>query len=498
MKKILFLVLMTLANIGPMQSQDARQLYISATGNDSNDGSSPEKSWRSFNKVLSNMMAGDIINIMPGTYSAQNTYKPLIDLKEIHSGTEDGYITFRAYDPDNRPKFTAGGKGVWQCVKIEASYIIFDGIEMEGNNARLDSVAADKIAYDYKYNNIKNWNDLAVYNTNGISVGSGGTGTSFPNHVIVRNCIIHDFPGSGVGAQQSDYVTFENNTIYNNAWFTMYACSGISILNPVNSDEETSTYKNVVTGNTVFNNHTKIKWYASNNPRFSDGNGIIMDVNLAPDNSSTEEVKEDGAYRGRTLVANNVCYFNGGSGIHAFKAQNVDIFNNTTFMNEQRYNGDYGEIFSQSGKNNRIINNIMYSKPNGKCNNFSTGGATYSYNLYYNGKWTDDLESNKSGNPLFVKEPKDPADAADFHVQEGSPAIGLGRAYSFIPSIDKEGVDRTTNTTVGAYQTVYSTGIGMIRADMSYSARYYDLLGRQVSPATKGLVISRERKYLLK
>lgn len=498
MKKVIFLALITFAAICPMQAQNARQLYISASGDDSNDGLSPEKPWKSFNNVLNNMMAGDIINIMPGTYSSQNTYKPLIDLKENHSGTENGYITFRAYDPDNRPKFTAGGKGVWQCVKIEASYIIFDGIEMEGNNAELDSVAADKIAYDYKYNNIRNWNDLAVYNTNGVSVGSGGTGTSFPNHVIVRNCIVHDFPGCGIVAQQSDYVTFENNIIYNNAWFTMYACSGISILNPVNSDEETSIYKNVVIGNTVYNNHTKIKWYASSNPRYSDGNGIIIDVNLSPDNSSTQEVKEDGAYRGCTLVANNVCYFNGGSGIHAFKSQNVDIFNNTAFMNEQRYNGDYGEIFSQSGKNNRIANNIMYSKSDGKCNNFSTGGATYSYNLYYNGKWTGDLWSNKLGNPLFVKEPKNPADAADFHVQEGSPAIGFGIAYSFIPSTDKEGVDRTTNTTVGAYQTVRPTGIGIIRTDRPNSTKCYDIQGRLVPPTTKGLVVFLGRKYLLK
>ena len=327
MKRIFLFVLLAFT---VLTAAAQRQLYISTDGKDSNDGMSPETPWKNFSKVLSNMQAGDVINIMPGTYSSQNSYKALIDLKENHSGTEDRYITFRAYDPDNRPKFKAGGKGVWQCVNIQASYIIFDGIEMEGNNQSLDSLTADNISKDYRNNS---WNDLAVYNTNGISIGAGGSNSSYPHHVIIRNCVVHDFPGCGMGGQQADYLTFENNIVYNNAWFTMYACSGISILTPFNSDDEEG-YHNIVIGNTVYNNHTKIKWYTSSNPRFSDGNGIILDVNLSPDGGAPQEIKDDGAYRGKTLVANNVCYFNGGSGIHSFKAQNIDIINNTTYMNE--------------------------------------------------------------------------------------------------------------------------------------------------------------------
>ena len=476
--------------------EEARQLYISPTGKDSNDGDAPDKAWKTWSKVLNNIQPGDVVNIMPGTYSSLNNWKPLIDLKESHSGTEDGYIYFRAYDPNNRPKFKAGGKGVWNCVDINASYIVFDGIEMEGNNQDLDSLSADNISKDYKNNS---WNDLAVYNTNGINVGGGGNKSSLPHHVIIRNCIVHDFPGGGVGGGLTDYLAFENNTIYNNAWFTMYACSGISIISSYNSDESTE-YKNIVIGNTVYNNHTKIKWYTSSNPRFSDGNGIIMDVNLTPDNNASDEIKADGAYRGKTLVANNVSYFNGGSGIHAFKAQNIDIFNNTTYMNEQRYNGDYGEIFSQGGKNNRIINNIMYSKSGGKCNNFSNGGGTYSYNLYYNGSWTGTVGSNKMSNPKFVHAPVNPADEADFHVAQDSPAVSFGQLYSFIPDTDKEGVDRTTGTVVGAYQTTVATGISSVAVSKDDDAdnRCYDLMGRPVTSQYHGIVIMKGKKIIMK
>lgn len=470
-----------------------RNLYISATGNNDNDGMSAEKPWKSFSKVLSNMQAGDTINIMPGTYSAQNTYNPLINLKESHSGTEDRYITFRAYDPADRPKFKAGGKGVWQCVNIQASYIVFDGIEMEGNNQSLDSLAADNISKNYKNNS---WNDLAVYNTNGISIGAGGANSSYPHHVIIRNCTVHDFPGGGMGGQQADYLTFENNTVYNNAWFTMYACSGISILTPFNYDDEEG-YHNRVTGNTVYNNHTKIKWYTSSNPRFSDGNGIIMDVNLTPDGGAPQEIKDDGAYRGHTLVANNVCYFNGGSGIHAFKAQYIDIVNNTTYMNEQRYADGYAEIFSQSGKNNRIVNNIMYSKPNGSCTNYGySGGASFTNNVYFNGQLHGASGNFKQADPLFVHAPASPLDDADFHIPSNSPAADFGASNDFMPDTDKDGHPRTAPIAAGAYQAAETSGIALPAATPPASSARYNLSGQRVSSGYRGIVISDGKKYL--
>lgn len=492
MKRIVIFGLLTLMAL-TVAAQ--RQLYISATGKDSNDGMSPETPWKNFSKVLSNMQAGDVINVMPGTYSSQNSYKALIDLKENHSGTEDRYITFRAYDPDNRPKFKAGGKGVWQCVNIQASYIIFDGIEMEGNNQSLDSLSADNISKDYRNNS---WNDLAVYNTNGISIGAGGSNSSYPHHVIIRNCVVHDFPGGGIGGQQADYLTFENNIVYNNAWFTMYACSGISILTPFNSDDEEGYHNNVI-GNTVYNNHTKIKWYTSNNPRFSDGNGIILDVNLSPDGGAPQEIKDDGAYRGKTLVANNVCYFNGGSGIHSFKAQNIDIINNTTYMNEQRYNGEYGEIFSQSGKNNRIVNNIMYSKPNGNCTNYGySGGASFANNIYFNGGLHGASGNFKEADPLFMLAPVSPSEEADFHIPSDSPAAGFGIPQDFMPETDKDGQPRTTRVDAGAYQATDDSGVAPPMVSIPDTSRMYNLSGQLVGLSYHGIIISNGKKFFVK
>lgn len=108
----------------------------------------------------------------------------------------------------------------------------------------------------------------------------------------------------------------------------MYGGSGISILTPFDSDANTG-YKNVVRNNTCYSNKTTIPWISEQ--RLSDGNGIIIDVNKRPYNSTVT----DKPYKGRTLVENNVSFSNGGSGIHAFDAIRVDIINNTTYNNAQ-------------------------------------------------------------------------------------------------------------------------------------------------------------------
>ena len=142
----------------------------------------------------------------------------------------------------------------------------------------------------------------------------------------------------------------------------------------------------------------------------------------------------------------------------------------------------------------------MYSKSGGKCNNFSTGGGSYSYNLYYNGSWTGTVGSNKMSNPKFVHAPVNPADEADFHVEGSSPAVGFGQIYSFIPNTDKEGVDRTTGTVVGAYQTTVATGISSVAVSKDDDAdnRCYDLMGRPVTSQYHGIVIMKGKKIIMK
>jgi hypothetical protein len=431
----------------PTDPVTGKSYYVSPDGADSNNGGSSAFPLKSFTKVLTMIKPGDIVYVMPGTYTASGA--PILNLLPEHSGEADKDITFKAYDPANKPRLSAGGRNVWNAIVVNASYVVLDGLELEGYNATLDSLTAYNIAYNQKYGSNTDWAEAAAYNTNGITIGGPRTDSKKPHHVTVRNCTVHDFPGGGVGCQQGDYVTIEHNRIYNNAWYNMYACSGISILTPVNTDNATG-YKNFIRGNVVYNNMCKIPWTATKNFTLSDGNGIIIDVNNEP--ASDGVATGQGEYTGRTLVCNNVTYGNGGSGIHSFKAYHVDIVNNTAYHNTRKYDdGTYAEIWTNQCKDVNLVNNIMYARPGGLCN-MRAGNATevYDYNLCFGGKINTTGTHDKNADPLFVRLALDAT--ADFHLKEGSPAIGHGTRTSYTPDSDIEGNARSQRVDAGAYQ----------------------------------------------
>lgn len=422
----------------------AKTYYIATDGDDTNNGTAPAFALRNFSAAIAKLKPGDILKVMPGTYVSEG--KTMIEMSQSNSGEEGKLITIEAQDPSNKPVIKVGGQGVWNAVKIEASWVVIDGLELCGWNQQLDSLAARKSAEVYKddHDNI-NWNYAAQFNTNGLSIGDKSHKTV---HVTVRNCVIHDFPGGGLGATTSDYITFENNVVYNNAWFNMYACSGISVIHPVNSDAET-THKIKIVGNLVYNNRCMIPWCTTADFRLSDGNGIIIDINQYGDSGGAYK---DQAYNGRTLVANNVSIFNGGSGIHSYKGDHVDIVNNTAYWNGRKYpENNYNEIYGHNCSDVNITNNIMIARDGGYCNNKATG-PVYSHNIYF-GKTQKMGEGDIQGDPLVVNLSRDGA-VADMHIKAGSPAIGKGIKADFVPATDKDGNSRGSSIDCGAYQFV--------------------------------------------
>jgi Right handed beta helix region len=418
--------------------------YVSdLTGSDANNGLLSTTPLKTLTAGYNKLAAGDTLYIMNGTYTAAGSSI----LNIIKSGTASRYITFKNFT-GHSPKFFVSGD-VWNAVVINGSYIIFEGIELQGDNANLtpaDALAAYNTALASGASTSVN----AKYNTNGISIGGPNTESKLPHHVVIRNCKVHDLPGGGISSIQADYTTIESNLVYNNAWYMMYAGSGISILNPINSDgPDVTKYKNVVRNNICNNNKTTIPWIGLTPPRLSDGNGIIIDVNQYPYGGSAASNKP---YTGRTLVENNVSYNNGGSGIHAFKADHVDIINNTAYGNGTVVG--YPDIYAGSSTDVKIVNNIMYARTGGKCNAAPSGGTTvtYNYNIYFNGTVAFQGTNDKVLNPLFVNASIDPA-VANFNLSAGSPAID-GGTQSIFSAKDIKGVARPKGTGVdcGAYE----------------------------------------------
>jgi parallel beta-helix repeat protein len=230
----------------------------------------------------------------------------------------------------------------------------------------------------------------------------------------------------------------DNNEVYNNAWYSVYGSSGISLLQARSIDNRSDKYKMFITNNRVYNNRMYIPWYVSG--KIEDGQGIIVDK------------FRNNQYQGRTLIANNISYKNGASGIHMYASDNIDIVNNTAYMNKQTPEvARYGEITINNTANINAFNNILYSE-RGKptVQNFdSRRGINFNYN--HNANSTNIKVSGRndtSGDPLFVN-----SSGGDFKLKRNSPAINSGVKYNGL-STDIEGDPRVQGgaTDKGAYE----------------------------------------------
>ncbi len=455
---LLFTALMSQAFIGCKKSNDGDSnppvtppppvvpgisYFVSdASGSDGNSGLTINAALKTLSAANNKVTAGDTVFIMNGSYL--NAGRTILNITK--SGTANKYITFKNY-PGHTPKFFISGN-TYNAITINGSYIVIEGLDLQGDNANI-TFADATASFDRALAGQSN-PEQGKYNTNCISIGGPRTESKFPHHVTIRNCKVHDFPGGGLSSIQADYTTFEGNTVYNNAWYMMYAGSGISILNPFNSDgADVNKYKNIVRNNIVYGNKTTIPWISIVPQRLSDGNGIIIDVNQYGYGLSAGA---GGEYFGRTLVENNVSFNNGGSGIHAYRADHVDIVNNTAYGNGTVVG--YADIYAGSSTDCKIMNNIMYARTGGKCNEKPSTGATvtYSYNIYFNGTVNLSGPFDRVLNPQFVNASLDGA-VANFSVNSGSPAIDGGTQTLFAPK-DIRGIARPkgANIDIGAYE----------------------------------------------
>ncbi|MDA3865758.1 MAG: carbohydrate binding domain-containing protein [Salinivirgaceae bacterium] len=426
-------------------SANAVNYYVSAlTGSNNNTGLSETAAFASVQKASDLTNPGDNVYIMNGTYTDVNWnskgHQCVLTITRSGSAS-GGYITYKNY-LNHKPKLSAVNC-TWGCVEIYASYIKFEGMELEGTNSSITYDYAKSVFDEYCAGG-RDWGKIAKVNINGLVVKG-------VDHVYLSNCIVRDFSGGGIAVERVDYAYVEYNTVYNNAWYMMYAGSGISLFHSRDIDTNTTDYKNVIRGNVCYNNKCLIPWASGSQPySMSDGNGIILDNNT---NSQISETP----YNGRTLAENNICYNNGGGGVHGYTCANLDIINNTAYNNGT--NMGYADIDAQSCTNSRIYNNIMYGRTGGKCNG-NDAGAVYDYNVYYNGSVNKKGTHDKVVDPEFMQLPtitSGLADVttADFRLQASSPAINNGsNAVGLFSATDILGLARPVglSTDMGAYE----------------------------------------------
>ncbi|HSO89441.1 MAG TPA: T9SS type A sorting domain-containing protein [Draconibacterium sp.] len=463
--KILFTVVPLLIWAG---KTNATNYYVNAaTGYNSNTGRSVEKAFKTLQKAADKTIAGDTVFVTNGTYLKDYSYSSDV-VVESSSGTPEKWIVWMNY-PGHQPLISFD---CWRAFNIQGSYIEVNGLTVKGNNSNITleqalnqpkSCANPTGSYDGRFNG------------NGISV-DGRNGTRY-HHFKVKNCTVYDCGGAGITFIQSDYITIENNVIYNCSWYTLWSTSGISLWQNWNSDNETGV-KNSIRNNICCGNRQYVPAIAFN-CGFTDGNGIIID-----DSENTQNGSTLGSYKGRTLIGNNICYKNGGSGIHTYESKHVDIINNTAYLNNQSNELNGGQIFANTSDDVRIFNNILVAPSNKKINsNYNNGKSNvYDYNLHFGGNSVALTGSHLiKGDPKFV-------DAAnnDFHLLPESPAIDKGidaLSGSAAQVVDFDGNSRPMGTgfDIGAFEHEITSGTTRLNNDSDDFLVYPNPANRDVT-----------------
>ena len=332
--------------------------FVATDGNDANAGTEKQP-WATLQHATGKLTPGQTVLVRKGDY-VSGSY---VVLNIETSGTPTGWITYKAY-PGETPRIVSQANNWYGVQVLNAAYIRIDGFEFKGN---LANVTPDDVQADVRANKPR---------TSGSAISiNGRDGTGVPaHHVVVRNNDVHDFPGGGISAIQSDWVTIQDNVVDSTAWYSSYGGSGISVLTPRDVDDDTTDYKYVIERNISTRNRNDVPCKCDDYKAVTDGNGIIMDT------------FKQYAYKGRTVIQNNVVHANGGRGIHVFQSSNVDVRFNTTYQNARTPVITAGDLTAIDSSNVRFYDNIASSLPNRPSNTVSgSTNVTFDFNLAFGG-----------------------------------------------------------------------------------------------------------------
>ena len=461
--------------------------YVSQqNGSDGNNGLSPSAPFKTVDYALDRLQPGDTLLLMgvftnehfiPGYTYSDDINDPHIWLDEHTirisglNGSPGNYITLKPYDENTVIK----GDGANIIRVLNSSYLQFEGLHIYGEVENIPMSTALALQFLYRdpdtdevlYRVPPGTPDEEVENMILPVLGSVSRPTytntrgiylSNVHHVTIRSNTIHHAPGVGLTVSYCEYIDIIENEVHNCSRKS-YTGTHALVVTKATSTDNLNNYKINILRNEVHHNYNEIySWSPQKSfitPRIDEGKGISLQRN-----------SEDSWKHGRFLVANNLCYWNGFSGVHTNTGKRMDFINNTCYLNSYTNTVTYaGEeqkgknigISAQASDDIRIINNVVYidnawgGYPISVSN---TNTFTVSDNIIFgiNGPLVEDTEvievqvNTMVEDPLFMD-----TDNYDFNLQSGSPAIGMANA-EFAPVNDFNGNPRDEDPDMGALE----------------------------------------------
>lgn len=382
--------------------------------------------------------AADTIVALPGVYREQVIIAA--------GGDASGVFTLKSLVPHGAK--IRSPKGTYSAVAIVANYVCVEGFDVEagGDGHGIEATFLE-----------------------GDSTRDG------PHHIRIAGNVSHDNAGSGISLSYGDYYLIEDNVCYGNCATNAYQGSGISVYAPRAVDGEDAPHRIIIRRNV---SHDNMAIKLPDGPPHSDGNGIIYD-----DSRNSQLRHPAGPYKWSALIENNLCYRNGGRGVHVFLSEHVLVRNNTCCYNNRdnlnpaTWRGELSNLASSDciwvnniGVADLVVNRFNTAIMEGSTPDFRVADVIWSRNLTYDGA-SRAPSVNQSPSRDFLKTFPDhifgidpgfvragpSSDDPDFNLTAQSPAIAAGSSQFGVPADDLVRAPRVAGRiSLGALQAAKS------------------------------------------
>ncbi|MEM6821988.1 MAG: right-handed parallel beta-helix repeat-containing protein [Verrucomicrobiota bacterium] len=403
--------------------------YVKTSGNNSNNGTSPNQAWRTIQKAADVAGAGDVVTIYGGTYNEDVTIKKSGSsgnpLKFTRNGN-DTVIT-RSFYAEDKKYVEIGGMTCQNFSNRSGirfrrgnnnkiiSCTIRNGNASNSAAVRFDDCDNSEMLYCHVYNNNTGAQEAVRVDGN-------------QNNFKIKNNNVHDNSFIGIdiiGREEvGDGEPYDGTISYNDSWDNGYGWS--------------------VVGSGIYLDGCRQITVEYNKCMYNADAGIQIGAEPSGSDGHNNVVRYNRSYRNKD-----------GLRIGSWRSINPSDVHNNTVHNNVFYKNNANEVnfeYWSPGRNNKFYNNIMYGTGSSEYLDDSKSGfgpgTEINYNCYYNGAGVTLGSQSIVANPNFEN-----ANGGNFRIKSGSPCINAGsNSYTKSPDAYGNTVRKGSKVDIGVHE----------------------------------------------